>query len=232
MDKSLLHYSYSMKIHTQKRILFAVIYVLFILTFTNLFISFVLFPVRQSSESMIPDIQENSLVMISPMLKKYNRGDIVLMNPRKKLMLSKSQKFMNLMTEFFTAQQCSLYEKPNFPGTNCQLRRIVGLPGDRLYMRDYVLYVKPAGTKHYLTEFEIADTPYNVTFFTAPSEWDSYLGVKGSFDEIVLSDNQYFVLGDNRKSSDDSRLYGPVSPSDVNGTALVCYFPFNKFRFF
>ena len=130
MDKSLLHYSYSMKIHTQKRILFAVIYVLFILTFTNLFISFVLFPVRQSSESMIPDIQENSFVMIS-----------------------KSQKFMNLMTEFFTARQCSLYEKPNFPGTNCQLRRIVGLPGDRLYMRDYVLYVKPAGTKHYLTEF-------------------------------------------------------------------------------
>ena len=153
MNKNLLHYSYSMKIHTQKRIFFAVIYILFLLVFTNLFISYVLFPVRQTSESMVPDIQENSLVMISPMLKKYNRGDVVLMNPRKKLELSKMQKLMNLMVGFFTAQQCSLYEKPNFPGTNCQLRRIVGLPGDRLYMRDYVLYVKPEGTKHYLTEF-------------------------------------------------------------------------------
>ena len=232
MNKNLLHYSYSMKIHTQKRIFFAVIYILFLLVFTNLFISYVLFPVRQTSESMVPDIQENSLVMISPMLKKYNRGDVVLMNPRKKQEHSKMQKLINLMVGFFTAQQCSLYEKPNFPGTNCQLRRIVGLPGDRLYMRDYVLYVKPEGTKHYLTEFEIADTPYNVTFFTAPSEWDSYLGVKGSFDEIVLSENQYFVLGDNRKSSDDSRLYGPVNQADVIGKALLCYFPFSKFRFF
>ena len=232
MNKSLLHYSYSMKIHTQKRILFIVLYTLFILSFTNLFISYVLFPVRQSSESMIPDIQENSLVMISPVFKRYERGDIVLMNPRKKLQLTKTQKLMNLMVKFFTAQQCSIYEKQNFPGTNCQLRRIVGLPGDRLYMRDYVLYVKPAGSKHYLTEFEIAESPYNVTFFTAPSEWDSYLGVKGSFDEIVLSENQYFVLGDNRKSSDDSRLYGPVNPSDINGKTVLCYFPFSKFRFF
>ena len=221
-----------MKIHTQKRILFIVLYTLFILSFTNLFISYVLFPVRQSSESMIPDIQENSLVMISPVFKRYERGDIVLMNPRKKLQLTKTQKLMNLMVKFFTAQQYSIYEKQNFPGTNCQLRRIVGLPGDRLYMRDYVLYVKPAGSKHYLTEFEIAESPYNVTFFTAPSEWDSYLGVKGSFDEIVLSENQYFVLGDNRKSSDDSRLYGPVNPSDINGKAVLCYFPFSKFRFF
>ena len=230
MNKNLLHYSYSMKIHIQKRIFFAVIYILFLLVFTNLFISYVLFPVRQTSESMVPDIQENSLVMISPMLKKYNRGDVVLMNPRKKLELSKMQKLMNLMVGFFTAQQCSLYEKPNFPGTNCQLRRIVGLPGDRLYMRDYVLYVKPEGTKHYLTEFEIADTPYNVTFFTAPSEWDSYLGVKGSFDEIVLSENQYFVLGDNRKSSDDSRLWGAVKKDEIAAKVLICYFPFRNFK--
>lgn len=232
MNKNLLHYSYSMKIHTQKRVLFIIFYILFLLVFTNLFISYVLFPVRQTSESMIPDIQENSFVMISPMLKKYNRGDIVLMNPRKKLELTKTQHFINLMASFFTARQYSIFEKSTFPGTNCQLRRIVGLPGDHLYMRDYVLYVKPAGSKHYLTEFEIADIPYNVTFFTAPSEWDTYLGVKGSFDEIVLSDNQYFVLGDNRKSSDDSRLYGPVNPADVNGKALLCYFPFSKFRFF
>lgn len=232
MNKSLLHYSYSMKIHTQKTVLFTVFYILFLLVFTNVFISYVLFPVRQSSVSMVPDIQENSFVMVSPLFKKYSRGDIVLMNPRKKHQLSKTQRLVNLMVSFFTAQQLSLYEKSNFPGTNCQLRRIVGLPGDKLYMRDYVLYVKPAGSKHYLTEFEIADTPYNVTFFTAPSEWDSYIGVKGSFDEITLSENQYFVLGDNRKSSDDSRLYGPVVPSDVNGKVILCYFPFNKFHFF
>ena len=137
-----------------------------------------------------------------------------------------------MFVRFFTGQQISLFEKNNFPGTNSQLRRVVGLPGDRIYMRDYVLYVKPADGKYYLTEFEIAKHPYNVTFFTAPPEWDSYLGVKGSFDEILLADNEYFVLGDNRKSSDDSRLYGPVKLENVRGKVLLCYFPFNKFRLF
>ncbi|MCR5252474.1 MAG: signal peptidase I [Treponema sp.] len=232
MNNRLLHYSHPHKVQTHVRIFFTIFNAIFLFVILNLILTYLIFPVHQSSVSMIPDIEENSMVMVSPFAKKMERGDVVLLKPRKTLQLTKFQRFSDMFVRFFTAQQVSLFEKPNFPGTNSQIRRVVGLPGDRIYMRDYVLYVKPADGKYYLTEFEIAKAPYNVTFFTAPSEWDAYLGVKGSFDEIILADDEYFVLGDNRKSSDDSRLYGPVKMENVIGKVVLCYFPFHKFRLF
>ena len=64
----------------------------------------------------------------------------------------------------------------------------------------------------------------------APALWDNNIGVKGSFDEITLGADQYFVLGDNRKSCEDSRLWGTFSKKDIKAKALFCYFPFNKFK--
>ena len=232
MNNKLLHYSYSHKVQTHKHVFFTFFNLIFLFVILNLLLAYVFFPVRQTSVSMIPDIEENSMIMVSPLAKKLNRGDVVLLKPKKTVNLSKIQRISEVFVRFFTGQQFSLFQKNSFPGTNSQLRRVVALPGDRIYMRDYVLYVKPANGKYYLTEFEIADHPYNVTFFTAPSEWDPYLGVKGSFDEIILSDNEYFVLGDNRKSSDDSRLYGPVKLENIQGKAVMCYFPFKKFKLF
>nr|WP_252894867.1 signal peptidase I [Liquorilactobacillus satsumensis] len=42
--------------------------------------------------------------------------------------------------------------------------------------------------------------------------------------------NQYFVLGDNRKISKDSRTFGPVEDSWIKGKALIIYWPLNKVR--
>ena len=49
---------------------------------------------------------------------------------------------------------------------------------------------------------------------------------------ITLGYNEYFVLADNRKSSDDSRLWGPVESSDIKAKVIMCYFPFKNFRLF
>ena len=49
---------------------------------------------------------------------------------------------------------------------------------------------------------------------------------------IVLHEEEYFVLGDNRNSCIDSRLWGVVPKSDIKATALFCYFPFSKLRLF
>lgn len=181
---------------------------------------------------MIPDVPENSVVMVSPVVKDYSRGDLVLLKSRKPVnagfLASQADRFVR----FFTAQKISVFEKSEQPSTKSNIRRIVGIPGDTIYMRDYVLYIKPAGQKHFLTEFEIVEEPYNVTFFVPPADWDTGIGVKGSFDELTLAYNQYFVLADNRKASDDSRLWGTVDKEAISAKVLMCYFPFKSFRLF
>ena len=46
---------------------------------------------------------------------------------------------------------------------------------------------------------------------------------------IVLGENEYFVLADNRVSSVDSRIYGTVDVSELKGKAVLRFFPFNSF---
>ena len=117
-------------------------------------------------------------------------------------------------------------------GDQFLIRRVIGMPGDTIYMRDHVLYIKPQGDKHFLTEFELIKKSYNINVLASPAGWDNLIGVTGSFEEIVLGENEYFVLGDNRNSCIDSRLWGVVPKSDIKATALFCYFPFSKLRLF
>ncbi len=225
-------FSYQMKKERRRRVGFIILFFICLYFFINIVIAFLIYPVRQNSVSMIPDVPEKSVVMVSPVAANYSRGDVVLLKPR---YLQKKNMFFNQLerfVRFFTAQQISLFEENELPATKSHVRRIVGMPGDTIYMRDYVLYIKPAGEKHFLTEFEIVDEPYNVTFYVPPADWDTEIGVKGSFEEISLGYNEYFVLADNRKSSDDSRLWGAVNKDDISAKVLMCYFPFRNFKLF
>ena len=75
-------------------------------------------------------------------------------------------------------------------------------------------------------------TELMITFFVPPADWDTEIGVKGSFSEMTLGYNEYFLLADNRKSSDDSRLWGPVHSEEIAAKVLLCYFPVKNFRLF
>jgi len=225
-------YNYQLKKTKQKKTLFIFLYIILVILIINLIMAFLIYPIRQNSISMSPDIPDQSMVMVTPLVKDYKRGDLVLIKARDTNDYGKLKKCLSNFVSFFTASQLSVIENENLPGTKDSLRRIVGMPGDTIFMRDYVLYIKPKGEKLFLTEFEIAPKAYNVTFFSAPAGWDSSIGVKGSFEEIVLDSSEYFVLGDNRKSTDDSRFYGPVTKDRIRAKAILCYFPFNKFKFF
>ena len=232
MNRNVEVFSYQLKKERRRKTFSFIVFVIFLYIFINIVISFLIRPVRQNSISMIPDIPEKSVVMVSPVASDYHRGDIVLLEPRYKKDAGFFQKSLNRFVRFFTAQQISILENPLQPSSKPHIRRIIGMPGDTIYMRDYVLYIKPANEKHFLTEFEITQKPYNVTFYVPPADWNTELGVKGSFDEIILGSDEYFVLADNRKSSDDSRLWGPVKKDKINAKLIMCYFPFKDFKLF
>lgn len=231
MNRQLFEYSYALKKEKKKRFFFVILYFILVILIINVILKFIIFPVRQVSSSMIPDIQEQSIVMVVPFLKNAGeRGDVVLVDSQNSIEYTKSKKLLKGAVAFLTGQQVQLFENKDYPGTKQHLRRIIGVPGDTVYMRDYVLYIKPAGDKHFLTEFEVIKNDYNVTFYTAPANWDSSIGVKGSFEEILLKEDEYFVLGDNRKDAADSRLWGPVKASAIDGKAVFCYFPLKNWK--
>lgn len=232
MNKELYELSYTLKKELQQKIL-SIFFTLFsIFLVINLILSFLIFPVRQVSVSMESDISKNSCILFSPLVKKCERGDVVLVKPRNKEKKTMLMKISNTLLMFVTARQFSMNNIENLSGNEYQIRRIVALPGDTIYMRDYIMYIKPSGENFFLTEFELVDKSYNINILTNPANWDNTLGVVGSFDEITLGSNEYFVLGDSRNCSFDSRMWGTLSKDDIKASAIFQYIPINKIRLF
>ncbi len=230
MNKKLFELSYSMRKDFEKRISFAFFYVVCIFVIINLLINFVVFPVRMTSESMEPDNPKNSCILFSPLKRKVERGSVVLLEPLLDSEDSFPLKIADYFVRFFTAQQFSIISSRKNMGANRLVRRVVAVPGDTVYMRDYVMYIKPANDDFFLTEFELVKKPYNVSINAAPSLWDSSVGVCSSFDQITLGEDEYFVLGDHRNSCVDSRFLGTVTGKDFKASALISYFPLNKIK--
>ena len=88
------------------------------------------------------------------------------------------------------------------------VKRLVGLPGDTVSMLNGTLYVNG----------EAVDEPY----ITNHANYD--------MEAVTLGENEYFVLGDNRSSSNDSHLVGTLSRNQIRGHVRLVVFPFSHFR--
>jgi signal peptidase I len=112
------------------------------------------------------------------------------------------------------------------------VKRIVGLPGDRLRLRDgrvfidslpiaepYAFY-SPTRPNNFRDDFpSLREADPNVE-----PRWWIHLRRSASTGELTVPPNQFFVLGDNRNDSEDSRYWGFVPRSAIIGRPLVVYF--------
>lgn len=91
------------------------------------------------------------------------------------------------------------------------IKRIVGLPGETVKMIDGEVFIKNnASSEGFIVK-------------------ESY--IKEKTDDLftaVLGDNEYFVMGDNRMHSSDSRVWGPLDEKFIVGKAFLRLFPLNK----
>lgn len=94
------------------------------------------------------------------------------------------------------------------------IKRIVGLPGERLKIENGRLVVNG----EVLAETYLPEDSLTIT--------GSYFD---EGEEIILPDNAYFVFGDNRSHSSDSREWGPVPAENIVGRAWLRYWPLTKF---
>jgi signal peptidase I len=91
------------------------------------------------------------------------------------------------------------------------LKRIIGLPGDRVVIKDGKVFIYNAeNPKGYVLSEPYQDQP---TFPTGP------------YQDTLLGSGDYFVMGDNRGGSDDSRTWGILPRKDIMGHVILRLFP-------
>jgi signal peptidase I len=99
-------------------------------------------------------------------------------------------------------QQVVVFRRPGQPDF---IKRVIGVPGDRLEIKDGAVWING----RILTE------PYVVNGMDPA---DSY-----RYDQVTVPPGRYFVMGDNRRNSFDSRYWGFVKREEIIGTPIIIY---------
>ncbi len=130
--------------------------------------------IRVESVSMQPTLFEGDLVIVNRLSRfaMPSRGDIIV------------------------------FDYPPDPTQEPYIKRVIGLPGDRIHIADGKVYVNDVA----LTEPYLKVTTMRGGDWTVPAD-------------------SLFVMGDNRNNSSDSRSWGMVPLDNVKGKALVIYWP-------
>lgn len=92
-------------------------------------------------------------------------------------------------------------------GDELLIKRVIGLPGEEVEYKDNVLYING----------EVVKEPIDVED-----------GTTQDF-KVTIQEDYYFVMGDNRTISWDSRELGAFHISKIKGTTSITLFPFNRF---
>jgi signal peptidase I len=90
------------------------------------------------------------------------------------------------------------------------IKRVIGLPGDILTSKGSTIYVDGKALKQ---------------------TWQTTSPFGPAIGHVVVPANHYFMMGDNRGSSCDSRYWGTVPRSDIIGKAFVTIWPLSRFGF-
>jgi signal peptidase I len=168
--------------------------------------AFLVKPYRIPSESMVPTLEIGQRVLVNRIGARFGDpelGSVVVFHP----------------PQGAEANQCG--GGPPAPGEACDkptprradvnfIKRIVAGPGDHLAVRD----------GHVVLNGKIQKEPYI-------RDCDGGEACDLST-EITIPADHYFMMGDNRGSSDDSRFWGPVPREWIIGEAFATYWPVNR----
>ncbi|MGI5063641.1 signal peptidase I [Treponema denticola] len=225
------NFSYTAKREYQNKVFFIVFLVVFTFLSYILITSYLLKTYRLQTDTMFPEISTGDMVLMTPIYSQASakRGDLVVIDDTLSQNKSFFKSVVNTLTGFFTFQLLRPFDLQSEDAYS--IRRIVGLPGDTLYMENFVLHIKTKDSSHFLTEFELAQQNYDIEVKDLPEHWDSSLPFSGVYPETVLKEGEYFVLCDNRIITDDSRLWGAVEgDKKIYGKIILKYWPFKEFK--
>lgn len=124
-----------------------------------------------------------------------------------------------------------VFTPPHEPHRN-YVKRLVGLPGDTLNMRDKVLFrngeIVPEPYAQHDDPMDVFDPRmrWQADHLARPADGKSYRPTRDNWGPLVVPAGRYFVLGDNRDDSEDSRYWGLVDEATVKGKPIFVYYSF------
>jgi signal peptidase I len=191
--------------------------------------AFVVEPYRIPSGSMFPTLLIGDHLFVNkfiygikipftdlrlPAIREPERGDVVVFTVAKR------------GTQTYPADRRSDLPREEF------VKRVIGLPGDRIDMRDGVVYlngepveaqrlaetfVDEAGRDLLVEQVSLGDRSFRILD-------DPNLALSSTRPiSVTVEPGRYFVLGDNRDHSKDSRFWGTVRLAEIKGPAFVLY---------
>ena len=163
-----------------------------------LFVNFVAHPVRVDGRSMYPTLKDGEFGFTNVggvLLNGVERGDIVVVT-----MKEEGQK-----THW--------------------VKRVVGLPGDTVSCVNDVVYINGK----VLDETKYIDPDYRQSLVDKFGYFNKVPNADNTdvvdFEEVKLKDDEYYVMGDNRPYSKDSRYVGPVKKSQIFAKKMLVLLP-------
>jgi signal peptidase I len=181
--------------------------------------AFVVKPYKIPSGSMEPTLIEGQRVLVNRIAMNFSEphvGGIYVFHPPAVADQMECGPTVHMVTPGAGACSSPVPEKAsaNF------VKRIVAGPGDEIYVKEGHVFRKAAGTSQFV------------------AEKDSYVKACGSSLEcnfpkpIKIPRGHWFMMGDNRGDSDDSRYWGPVPAGWIIGQAVVTYWPPDRIGIF
>jgi signal peptidase I len=105
--------------------------------------------------------------------------------------------------------------KPPDEASRDFIKRIVALPGERIHIKDSVVYING----------QVLHEPYLPETWTYNNQWPA------SGQDQLIPPDEYFVMGDNRNHSSDSRTFGPIELNSILGKAEIRIWPLGELGF-
>ena len=177
---------------------------------------------RMKSSTMMNTIEPNDLLITSKLkyavalrpfvssltgktiiFSRPKRGDIVFMiDPR-----TKREFFLKRFASYFV--YFASFGKVNISRTRYLIKRVVGLPNETIEIRDKVVYING----------EILNEPW-ANIGSDDRILDREVSARDNFGPYIIGYNEYFVLSDNRDYGYDSRDFGNVHFSNIDGKVI------------
>jgi signal peptidase I len=124
-----------------------------------------------------------------------------------------------------------------FPPYQHFVKRVVAMPSDRLKIADRQLHIngEPLEEPYKIHKAPLLPAGFRDNFppeqhylsYAMEGGWAEELARWTDGDELLIPPDKYFVLGDNRDNSQDSRFWGFVDRQNIIGRPLIIYWSFN-----